>query len=98
MSNKPRYATQRDANQAEITAGLRACGHHVWDASPYFETPDIFTWGYNARLGLWLIRGVEIKTDEGDLTPGQEQFIATWPGAILVARTLEEVLADFGQG
>lgn len=94
---RPKY-TKPDANQAEIVADLAAVGHHVWDVSSILETPDIFTWGYNARLGLWLVRGVEIKTEEGELTPGQQAFIDQWPGAILVARTSNDVLADFGQG
>jgi len=93
---RPKY-TKPDENQAEIAAGLAAIGHHVWDVHNVLETPDIFTWGYNARLDMWLVRGVEIKTEDGDLTPGQERFMERWPGAILVARTLDEVLADFGQ-
>jgi len=97
-SRRPRYRAKPDSNQPEILKGWRTLGYLAWNTSSFLTIPDCFVWGYDARLGLWLVRAVEIKTDTGDLSPEQQAFIDRWPGAVLVARSLDDVLAAYGQG
>jgi len=53
--HRPRYATSRDDNQAEIVGELRALGFFVADTSAHTAEWDIVVWGYHAKLRrcLW---------------------------------------------
>lgn len=87
---RPRYATRRDANQAEIMADLRVMGARVEDCStvPDSVIPgDILVYWYHVRYQAWIWQPFEIKVEDGELTPQQEEN----EPAIPVARCAEDV-------
>lgn len=84
-----RYAAKTDDNQKPIVQQLRAIfgPDCVFDLSAVGQgCPDIM-------VG---VRGVnflfEIKTPKGTLTDDQVIFHRTWPGQVVVVRTLQDAL------
>jgi len=92
---RPRYP-HPDANQAEIVQALQACGFLVLDVSRTLTTPDILVWGYHIDgPGYWT--AWEIKTDTGEFTAQQREFMDAHPGAVQIARKAEDVLDAYGR-
>jgi hypothetical protein len=70
-----RYASRRDANEAEIVAALRAAGAYVW----IIGLPVDLLVGFKNHTFL-----VEIKNGSRKrLTPLQEDFFKFWSGSTL---------------
>jgi len=85
-----------DANQADVIRELRECGLIVHDVSSLGgDCLDLFV-GDPASYS-WI--QVEVKTDEGELTPRERAYIALHVVLvpIVVARTAEDVLMAFGR-
>ena len=85
-----RRAAKIDNNQTDLVRELREMGfsvlllHRVGSGCP-----DILV----GRAGRNLL--VEIKQGRGKLTPDEDAFLSEWRGAAIVARTADEVLAEF---
>jgi len=98
MPRRPRYSAHPDANQGEIVERLReTMPCWIIDVSRFLPTPDIIVWSYDVRLDLWRWTLWEIKTEKGKLTAKQRKLLAEWPGAILIARTEDDVLREYGR-
>jgi len=93
---RPRRSAHPDANQPGIIADLRRLGFLVANVSAYLPTPDIFVFGWDidgpACWTAW-----EIKTETGKPTPAQQEFMDRWPGAIRVARSVDDILSAYGR-
>jgi len=92
---RPRHP-KPDANQADIIRDLRDCGLIVHDVSSLGgDCLDLFV-GDPASYS-WL--QIEVKTDEGKLTPRERAYIAVHlpKVPILIAREAEDVLRAFGR-
>jgi hypothetical protein len=104
VEGRPQYATRRDANQAEIKAGLELLGFVVFDVSQLAALGfDLLVCGYHGKMyrPTWL--AVEVKTAEGVLTTREEEVQAEMirrfglQAPITVARTVEDVVSWFGR-
>jgi hypothetical protein len=100
---RPRHP-KPDANQAEIIDQLRALGFIVHDISGLGgDCLDLFVMGWNRETQMWSIAQVEIKTDDGALTVGEEMYIDRVMemtddcAPVIVARSVEDVLRWFGR-
>lgn len=83
MPKRRGFADRRDKNEPEIIKALKAIGCSVHQ----LDQPLDLLVGYR---GLnWLI---EVKTDKGKLTEGQEEFLPEWRGQLCVARTPEQAI------
>lgn len=85
-----------DANQADIIRDLRACGLICHDVSSLGgDCLDLFV-GDPASYS-WI--QIEVKTDDGQLTPRERAYIAVHlpKVPILVARETEDILCAFGR-
>jgi len=60
------------------------------------DLPDLLVGGYHQTLQIPYNALIEIKTDDGQLRPGQKLFIETWRGPVFTVRTVGEALAVFG--
>jgi len=96
----PKYSARPDTNQPEIVAALTALGFLVLVVGGKLGvTPDILVWGYNARTQQHEWTAWEIKTATGKLSPAQKHFMnVLWPGAVKLTRSLDTILAYYGQG
>jgi hypothetical protein len=75
-----------DANQAAIVRAFRALGWSVQDISLIGRgCPDLLC-GRNGRNLL-----VEVKQPKADLTDDERQWHASWLGAVIVIRSVEDV-------
>jgi hypothetical protein len=75
-----------DANQAAIVRAFRALGWSVQDLSLVGRgCPDLAV----ARNGKNLF--VEVKQPKADLTDDERQWHASWLGAVIVVRSVEDV-------
>jgi hypothetical protein len=86
----PRYAARKDQNHDEIADAFRRLGWtfvDTWQCAQY--VPGFFD-GLACRDGV--VIGVEVKHGKEPLTPDEARFHAAWPGRILVARSVEDVL------
>ena len=92
---RPRRAVKPDTNQPQIVADLEACGFLVMNVSRWLSTPDLFVWGQTPE-GFEFWSAWEIKVPGGKLTRTQRKFMATWPGAVLEARSVDDILAHYG--
>ena len=80
-----RRAARVDANQAAIVETLRAAGCSVY----IIGLPVDLVVGKNGRHTVL----VEIKTEDGDYTPHQRKFMATWKGGpVATIRDVEGAL------
>jgi Holliday junction resolvase len=85
-----RKTHRRDANQFPLVRELLACGFSVADTSQVGgDFPDLVV----ARNALNVL--VEVKTTNGRLTAGQNDFASRWRGPVILARSAEDVLAAF---
>ena len=94
---RPRYSAQPDANQPIIVAALQAVQVFVWDISPWCPWADLLCWGYHVVEDRMMLRLIEVKTEDGELTAKQRDFMAEHPGAVQVCRTAEDALFLFGR-
>lgn len=79
-----------DANQAEVVAAYREMGCSVFEANSVgFGFPDLVVGCLN-RTELR-----EVKTEEGELSPGQRVFVRDWRGSrVRIIRTRDEAYED----
>jgi hypothetical protein len=103
VSPRPKHP-KPDANQARIVGQLRDLGFVVHDVSSLGgDCLDLFVLGWNYRLDVLEWCQVEIKTDDGELTPGEKAYIDLIMEAgsarppVIVARSVEDVLRWFGR-
>lgn len=78
-----RRAARTDANQQAIVDRLRACG--VW-VKVVGQPMDLLVW-HKGKLSI-----MEVKMPDGRFTKAQVEFMAEYPGDILLARTEDEAL------
>lgn len=78
------YRRRIDANHARLLSTLRKLGWEVWDshAIPGFVDAVIY------RAGM--LRLIEIKTDDGKLTPAQQDLHRRFP--VVILRSLDDCL------
>ena len=95
---RPHWYTRRDASQADIVDDLRCLGYTVHDVSPLGgDALDLFVGGRHHGLREYVWCQVEVKTEAGELTDGEAEYLARhlgWP--IIVARRAEDVARWFG--
>lgn len=82
-----RRAAKRDANEAEIVEALKKAGAQVLRIS---QPVDLVV-AYNLRNYL-----LEVKSDNGRLTPMQQKWFAEWEGPAYVVHNPEEALLAIG--
>ena len=91
-----RHATQRDANEPEIVAALRAAGASVW---PLDEPLDLLV-GYRGRdylLEVKLPLGPNGGESHSVPNDKQKRFMLTWRGQRpTVVRSIDDALAAVG--
>ena len=95
---RPRYNPHPDGNQPEIVEQLRDAHFWVLNVSRWLSTPDLFVCGYDANRGERRWTAWEVKTPDGKLTEEQERTLAEREGDLLVARTIDDILHEYGQG
>lgn len=79
-----RWAARRDANEPAIVDALEACGFSVYRLG---KPADLLL----GKHGITRI--VEVKTDDGELTPAQRDFWSIWRGnGRIVLRTVDDAL------
>lgn len=95
-----RVASKIDLNQPRIVQSLRHMGFHVWHTYEVgFGGPDVVVTGWNNRTERVEALLVEIKAEEGRLTPDEVRWHKEYPegGPLIVARSEEDVLRWFGR-
>ena len=95
MPSRPRHP-KTDANQPDIIRDLRKCGLIVHDVSSLGgDCLDLFVG--DPQSYQWI--QIEVKTDEGKLTPRERAYIAVHlpKVPILIARAAEDVLKVLGR-
>ena len=84
-----RRAAKTDSNQRPIVQALR----DIFGPDCVFDLSAVGQGCPDLMVG---VRGVnllmEIKTDKGKLTTDQVIFHKSWPGSVVVVRTLQEAL------
>ena len=85
----PKYAAQRDENEAVIVAALRKAGASVTLLSAT-NIPDLAV-GYRG-VNFFL----EVKTEKGKLKEGQKNWASHWRGQHAVVRTVDQALQVIG--
>ena len=84
-----RRAARTDSNQRPIVQALR----DIFGPDCVFDLSAVGQGCPDLMVG---VRGVnllmEIKTDKGKLTTDQVIFHKSWPGSVVVVRTLQEAL------
>lgn len=82
-----RWAARTDANQAEIVKALRNAGRSVVSLHRVGQgVPDLLV-GNNGLNFL-----LEVKSEGGDLSPGQQEFADSWRGEAATVRSPEEAI------
>lgn len=82
-----RWAARTDANQAEIVKALRNAGRSVVSLHRVGQgVPDLLV-GNNGLNFL-----LEVKSEGGDLSPGQQEFADSWRGDVSAVRSIEEAI------
>lgn len=87
-----RRAARRDQNHTQVVAWYRELGCYVADtANLGLGLPDLFV----GCAGI--TDPVEVKSEDGTLTPLQQHFIASWRGsAVRVVRSHLDVTSHVG--
>ena len=76
-----------DDNQHEIIDALRKMGVPVLVLSQVGGgCPDLMIYWHNKAYLL------EVKTDKGELSKGQKEFLDIWRGVVFIVRSVEEVI------
>ena len=86
-----RWNARSDANQAEIVAALRQVGASVVVLSRVGQGCADLACGIRGRTFF-----LEVKTDKGELTPAEKNFMEGWRGHYAIVRTPEEALKAIG--
>jgi hypothetical protein len=89
-----RKIAKRDANHPEIVTALEQAMCSVVELHQLGDgVPDLL-------VGNHLVGNVlmEIKTDDGELSPAQVTFHREWRGPIVTVRNVDEALAAVGLG
>ena len=88
MTRRSRYGNRTDANQADIIEELeRLPGCQVIDLSAVgSDVPDLLV-GFRRQ---WVL--MEVKTANGELSPGQEEFKRDARGPVVVVRSPVEAV------
>ena len=87
----PRWDAKTDANQEAIVAALRDAYCSVLPMHRLGQgAPDLAV-GRNGRVYF-----LEIKTDNGKLTPAEKEFQDTWRGHYAIVKTPDEALRAIG--
>jgi hypothetical protein len=81
------HRKRRDANHTEIVKQLRQCGVAVIDLGDVGNNCPDTVWGYRGYTGL-----LELKDSKTPISQGQKKFMATWPGAMGIARSFTEAM------
>ena len=97
MTTRPRRASQRDANQAEIVDGLRKCGDLVLDVSAFIGEFDLLVFGLDWGTQEHRWEAMEVKMPDGVLTGKELAFQQDNPGAVHTVRSLEDALSVFNR-
>jgi hypothetical protein len=87
--NAVKRAAKKDANQGELVAAVRKLGASVTILSAP-GLPDLLV-GFRHHNFLF-----EVKTPDGETTPAQDLFFATWRGQARVVQTLDEIREVLG--
>ena len=87
----PRWDARTDANQSEIVAALRAVGASVVVLSRVGQGCADLSAGFRGSNYF-----LEVKTDNGKLTPAELEFQQMWRGHYAIVRTPEEALKAIG--
>lgn len=95
MTTRPRYATSRDANQAQIVEELRQLGFYVRDVSAFVAEWDIETYAWHEGLGRYAWGHFEVKTPTGNIQPSQMAFRMRWGMAAVPVVTKAEDVIDW---
>ncbi len=105
MSNPSRYARRgkADASHKAVQEALEAHGCVCQSTAMVGGGfPDIVAArAFHGAAGATSTPGrtflVEVKTKTGKLEQSQREFLATWPGEVVILRTAAEVAAYFAQ-
>jgi hypothetical protein len=105
-----RRAAKVDKNQSEVVAELRQRGYHVTHLHQLGQgVPDLLVASYCLRYDAVVLLLVELKTEDGDLTPAEEnwheEFVNHFPSGphrqeelpLIVARSAQEIAEWFWQ-
>ena len=84
-----RHALRVDDCQDEVVKALRACGVKVYICG----RPLDLLCAVRRKDGRWDTVLVECKDADGRFTKVQSEFMAEWPGEIIVARSPSEAVA-----
>lgn len=84
-----RRAAKVDLNHAEILEAVRIAG---WKAISTAAIGNSFPDALVAKGGFMAL--LEVKSEDGKLTKGQEEFCATWPGVVILARTVNQTVME----
>lgn len=89
MRSKPEYARKKDTNQAIIQEAITRAGYVCQDFSAVGNgVPDLLVKSKADRFVF-----LEVKTEDGKLTPKERAFFALFQGApVDIARSPEEAL------
>lgn len=93
-----RRAAKVDANQMQMVRELRAQGYRVDIVSQLKKLYDLVVTGrMSGSADIRTVR-VEVKTEEGKLTPDEIEYhrAEPYPETLIVARSSEDVLDWFG--
>lgn len=97
MARRPHH-TKRDANHADVVAGIRAAGLNVYDVSDIPGGLDIIVAGYNVTKHDYEQVWVEIKPDpSAPFTESETRILAENPHTTMVAYCAEDVLKRYGR-
>jgi len=83
----PRWAARTDANQHAIVKALRWRGATVHSLHRVGQgCPDLLV-GFHGHNLL-----IEVKTDQGELTPSEARWHELWRGMVHIVRTTDDAL------
>lgn len=89
---------KRDANQRDIKAALESIGVRVWDSADARRGfPDLVCGGIHRQTMQSQIILIEVKSENGTLTPDELRFHQEWDGLpVYIVKNETEALALFG--
>jgi hypothetical protein len=88
---------KKDDNHNEIALALHRCGCSVFDTSAVGGGfPDLAVGVHNRTVLLEIKRPKAKGQKEGEKTPAQKEFFASWRGEVYEVRTVDEALRAVG--
>lgn len=86
-----RYDAKADKNQPEIVEALRMAGCVVQHLHTVGRgVPDLLV----SKHGVNYL--IEVKTEDGELTKAEKEWIEAWDAPVYIARSIEEALEAVG--